>query len=188
METFKEFVNKPYEFRYKGKYIADVNHADDRKKERLRLSQQELFRFYRNIIDKFLELGVGYTSQDGKYLFYSKILKQAVIVDYTVVHKLKAITKDRQFLIITYFPHGDNYARKDTEKIIVERHNKAYQISEEVSEYIQNILDENVIIKNGFEEINCNLVDICNEKYPCTIEIYENKVWCLHEFEIIEVK
>ena len=138
------------------------------------------------MIDTLLDKGAKYTGRDAKYLFYSKEFNQAVLIDFRPDGKGRA-GKKRQFIVISYFPRGDKYARKDTKLVMTECHEKSYQVTTAFSEYLQSIISTQLVVEGGFGEVQTLIKDIDGKEYPCTVELYENKVWCLHEYEVIEI-
>ena len=197
MKTFREYVNEAFQpgpeyyFRHKNRWVIDTYHALERRDQRTTLSDLELEDFLTRMIDDFLGRSKSYTGRDGKYLYYSKKYDQAILIEYRKDGKDKG-SGARQFIVVSFFEPGTQYARKDTKKIIIETNSNSPYISQACVNYLANIAKNPVIcesiVENMYEDNQSLIVeDSCRNDFSIDfIFDKENKVWDIEGLEVLE--
>jgi hypothetical protein len=194
MISFKYYFNNKnkvitesseYFYRYKKKWVIDTFHALERRDQRLSLSDDELKDFFRGMIDNFLSKGVSYLNRDGKYLYYSKKYKQAILIEYRQDRRVK--NSPREFIVISYYKPGTQNARKDTPKIVIESSTGSPYISSECANYLLNNSINSLICEDEYNHKTLIMEDT-NNKYTNINFIFDddNKIWDIENIEVLE--
>jgi len=127
-------------FAHKGKKVIVTKHSTIRQIERSKLSKNEIETLYKRSIDKIK----SFKNAFGPYLFFSKSLKQGIVVDYREDYKDK--DGGKHLIIITFLPRGKDKALKGTKKLMLERYvdldeNCSTHLSQEFLDYMSEISD-----------------------------------------------
>jgi hypothetical protein len=166
-------------FVYKGKKIIVTKHSVKREIERSELSKDQIELLYKRSIDKLLSFDKTF----GPYLFFSKSLRQGIIVDYRPDFKDKS--DEKHLILVTFLPRGKDKPFDDTEKIILERYidenKEETYMSQEFLDYIYEIAD---VVKENEKGYYVAIVEDCEFVfYPV-----DNMVWDELNYDIFEVE
>jgi len=184
-------LGNEYLYSFKGKWIIDTKHSVQRKVERNELEEREIELLFKRSIKELIKRGRSYTEKDGLYLFYSKSLDQAMIIDYREDKKGKS--KGRHLIMISYLPKGRSKPRPGTEKIVVERHEESCYIdNQEFVDYFNNLTiveHEEVELVEGTIEGNYKVKIKDSNEDIIELEVYycESKMWHLISHELMEI-
>lgn len=179
-----------YIFKHKGRYVIDTSHAARRMAERNSYSQKELETFFRRMIEKYLSMGSDYLKLNNpEFLFFSKSLNQGMIIAYR--KDFKKIDSKKHFVVVTFFPRGNKFAKPGTETILIESYDfgnkKAF--SDEFTRYMSWLRCHYGSQYECFLNGKQTYIPECIQLEDVTFDIIfcEGKLFQISDFEVIEI-
>ena len=158
---------------YKNIRVIDTNHYIEQFIKRNDfISTDDIDKILKRAINKLS----GYANHNSAYLIYSKEFNQGIILKYKKGNKHNIID------LITFLPNGKSFAKKNTEKLVVEHEEQIICQDQETMNYIKSSLSS--VVENTNEEITKVYLGTLN------VGLYfsDNKLYSISGVEIIEIK
>lgn len=178
--------NEEYIYSHRDKWIIATNHSTQRTMERSSLSTKEM----KSLFDKVIDKTITDKLSSRMFLFYSKSLRQGIIVDHRPDKKGLFASSKNQIIIATFLPRGKEDIRKNdngvTQKVIVEEFYN--DCSNSFMQYLSFLMEQKEEMLLEEDADYCYTIKpLIFENTTIELVLCENKFLHLKNMDIIEI-